>query len=159
MNNKLLVRAMCMIITLPVMSYDNIYLEKLVNDSDALYLVSVAGQDWTFLLTPHSTKRRSVLDNIIDFQIDSPIVLSVLKGDGEPIYLTKGPESTSIENCGKRVAESIIVWTGAESASSQEKTYKSFCVTEDPAALKLTIRADGTPEVETLENITLISTV
>lgn len=127
-----------------------LYLEKFVNTSSVGYQVTFAGQDFTFILPPGTSKNLGHLDNVVDLFQDSPAILVPLKGDGLSIYVSVGPESSG--ECSSGMPVSVIYWCGPENADSDDKMYQTYCLSQN-SSVGLVIRDEGSPEVVPLENI------
>lgn len=132
----------------------NVYLSLIENNTNkTLYEVHIPSEKYTFLLPPNAKKR---LGRWVDFQERPDIYLGVLKGDGEPIFLDWGPESSG--DCPKNVfVQGFIYWSGEQNPPSSDKTYLTCCLTEDKVELGLRIHPDGKPELYVLSGATLAS--
>jgi len=130
------------------LGFSSVYLTLIENntgktDGGILYRVGVPDESYAFLLPPGEKKS---LGTWVNLEKQRHIYISVLKGDGDPIFIEWGPESAG--SCRPDiVSQSIIYWQGAQNVSSNEKIYQTYCLNDPVVELGFKIHPDGTPEI------------
>ena len=97
------------------------------------------------LLLPPGTKK--MLRGWINLPKQSQVIIAPLKGDGDPIFLEWGPESSGQCTNNQSMVQSIIYWIGAQNTLSAAKTYQSYCLNDEEVELGLRIKFNGEPEI------------
>jgi len=125
------------------------------NTAKTLYEVHIPHEKYSFLLPPNTKKS---LGTWVNFKKRPDIFLGVLKGDGDPIFLDWGPES-SAECSGKVMVQSFIYWAGEQNPPSTFKTYMTCCLNEEIVELGLRIHPNGKPEMFVIKGAMVASVV
>lgn len=142
MKNSLL--ALCaMSVAITCNATPAMYLSVIKNDTpDTLYKIIIPAEDYEILL-PAGTQK--ILNEWFDLQRGNELQIAVLKGDGEPIFIQKGPESSGCDK--DMMAHSVVFWTGAPTLDASQKTYQTYCQIDRDLKLELSIDPEGNPIV------------
>lgn len=125
-----------------------IYLSAIKNDTpDTLYKIIIPAEDYEILL-PAGTQK--YLGEWFDLQRGNEIQLAVIKGDGEPIFIQKGPESAGCEK--DAMAHSVIFWTGLPMLDTSQRMYQTYCQIDRDLKLELSIDPEGNPIVNEIKS-------
>lgn len=125
-----------------------IYLSVIKNDTpDVLYKIIIPEEDFEILLPPGTQK---YLGEWFDMQRGNELQLAVMQGDGGPVFIQKGPESSGCDK--NAMAQSIIFWTGAPIVDSSQKIYQTYCLADRDLKLEMCIDPDGNPVVNEIKS-------
>lgn len=128
------------------------YLHSIKNDTyDTLYKAIFTEEDYKILIPAGQTKN---LGRWVNIEKCGTLELAPLKGSGDSIYLSYGPEAAG--EC-ESVSQVVQVWTGQPLPPSNQKTYFSFCFSKDDAELSLVIDENGKPLVVPVSGATQLS--
>jgi hypothetical protein len=155
MNKKHLVLSLSFIVSF-LYGETRVFLSSVENESDkTLYKVYVPSEKYEFLLPPHTKK---VLGSWVNLQERPDIYLGIMKGDGEPIFLDWGPESSG-ECDPNALVQSFIYWAGEQRPPSSYKNYLTCCLNKEKVELGLKIHPDGKPDIFVIDGATELSRI
>jgi hypothetical protein len=125
------------------------YLSVIKNDTpETIYKIIIPAENYEILLPPGTQKHLSEwfdMQRYNESQRDSDVQLAVMQGEGDPIFIKQGPESSGCDK--DMMAQSLMFWTGAPTVDSSQKTYQTYCLTDRDLKLELSIDPEGNPIV------------
>lgn len=122
----------------------SLFLSRVKNDTpDTIYKIIIPDEDYEILVPPAT---EASFGSWLDLQREKEVQLAVITGEGDPIFVTKGPESAGCPE--EAISQSIVYWSGFPSLDDSQKNYKTCCMQKGDVTLALTIAPDGTPQIE-----------
>jgi len=121
-------------------TYAAVYFVRVKNDTpDSLYKVIVPQEDYEVLVPAGQT---ADFGDWINMARDTQIQIAVIAGEGEPIFVTNGPDIAACAD--DEITQSVVYWSGFPNLTDDQKQYQACCV-EGDVSLELIIQPDGEP--------------
>ncbi len=138
-------RLLCFLLVVGVTQTQSLFLSRIQNDTpDTLYKIIVPDEEYDVLVPPGTT---ADFGSWLDLQRSKEVQLAVIAGEGDPIFINQGPESSGCAS-DQSFAQSVVYWTGFPSASNDDKIYKTCCIDKGDLDLSIIIQPDGIPVIE-----------